>query len=162
MSCVVRTTHGKHYIVMKGSPEAVGSLCTSLPTDYAQKSEKQASKGFRVIALAVRELRDDEVRIIKDLKRSDVEFDLTFVGLAVYVSPLKKDAQETITNLEGGSHRCVIITGDSVQTAISVGKDVNMLKSATQLIASHCDEKKQGDLLCESAQGYNGSMNNIV
>ena len=63
-----------------------------------------------------------------------------FVGLAVYVSPLKKDARETIVNLEGGSHRCVIITGDSVQTAISVGKEVALLQGATQLIASRCDD----------------------
>lgn len=91
-----------------------------------------------MIALAYRPLTAAEQRseaITHALRRDDVERDLLFAGLAVYVSPLKKDAASTIATLEGGSHRCVMITGDSVQTAMSVGRDVGMLLCTQQLLA---------------------------
>ncbi|CAD2222047.1 E1-E2 ATPase, putative [Angomonas deanei] len=137
MSCIVSNNEGK-FVVTKGSPESLAALCKEVPNNYLDISEKTASQGYRVIALAYRRLETTEAankEQILALKREDVEKDLTFAGLAVYVCPLKKDAKETIENLEGGSHRCVIITGDSVQTAISVGKDVSMLLCKRQLIA---------------------------
>ncbi|CCW72181.1 unnamed protein product [Phytomonas sp. Hart1] len=137
MSCIVRTNDGT-YVVTKGSPETIAALCSSTPTDLLKISEQTASKGYRVIALGYRRLTQEECYFkdgVAALKRDDVEKELNFAGLAVYVCPLKKDARETIENLVGGSHRCVIITGDSVQTAISVGRDVTMLLSKRQLIA---------------------------
>ncbi|AIN95797.1 cation-transporting ATPase, putative [Leishmania panamensis] len=143
MACVVSAPDGK-YIVAKGSPESIAALCESVPANCLKIAEETAAKGYRVIALAYRPLTDAE-RASKDtiraLRRDDVEEGLRFAGLAVYVCPLKKDAKETIENLTGGSHRCVIITGDSVQTAISVGKDVSMLLCKRQLVAK---EKETG------------------
>ncbi|KAG5486251.1 hypothetical protein LSCM1_07374 [Leishmania martiniquensis] len=137
MACVVSTPDGK-YIVAKGSPESIAALCESVPENCLRIAEETAAKGYRVIALAYRPLTEAErssKEAILSLRRESVEKDLRFAGLAVYVCPLKKDAKETIENLEGGSHRCVIITGDSVQTAISVGKDVSMLLCKRQLVA---------------------------
>ncbi|CBZ31827.1 cation-transporting ATPase, putative [Leishmania donovani] len=137
MACVVSASDGK-YIVAKGSPESIAALCESVPEDCLKIAEETAAKGYRVIALAYRSLTDAErasKETILALRRENVEKGLRFAGLAVYVCPLKKDAKETIENLEGGSHRCVIITGDSVQTAISVGKDVSMLLCKRQLVA---------------------------
>ena len=137
MACVISASDGK-YVVAKGSPESIVALCQSAPKDCLKVAEETAAKGYRVIALAYRPLKDEEKasrETILALRRDDVEKGLIFAGLAVYVCPLKKDARETIENLEGGSHRCVIITGDSVQTAISVGKDVTMLLCKRQLVA---------------------------
>ncbi|KAG5485286.1 hypothetical protein CUR178_06649 [Leishmania enriettii] len=137
MACVVSAPDGK-YVVAKGSPESIAALCESVPENCLKVAEETAAKGYRVIALAYRPLTDAErvsKEVIFSLRRESIERDLRFAGLAVYVCPLKKDAKETIENLEGGSHRCVIITGDSVQTAISVGKDVSMLLCKRQLVA---------------------------
>ncbi|CCW65379.1 unnamed protein product [Phytomonas sp. EM1] len=142
MSCIARASDGT-YVVTKGSPETIASLCHSVPSDLLKVAEQTASKGYRVIALGYRRLTDEEIRFkdgVAALKRDDVEKGLSFAGLAVYVCPLKKDACETIKNLVGGSHRCVIITGDSVQTAISVGRDVSMLLCKRQLIVKVCDD----------------------
>ncbi|KAG5510969.1 hypothetical protein JKF63_06470 [Porcisia hertigi] len=137
MSCVISAPDGK-YVVAKGSPESIAALCESVPESCLKIAEETAAKGYRVIALAYRPLAAEErasKEVVAALRRDDVERGLHFAGLAVYVCPLKKDAKETIENLEGGSHRCVIITGDSVQTAISVGKEVSMLLCKRQLVA---------------------------
>ncbi|EPY19067.1 cation-transporting ATPase 13A1 [Strigomonas culicis] len=144
MSCIISSREGK-YVVAKGSPEAIAALCVDMPKEAQRVAEKTASEGYRVIALAYRKLDSSEGTSKQEIatkKRQDVEKNLTFAGLAVYVCPLKKDAQETIENLQGGSHRCVIITGDSVQTAICVGRDVSMLLSARQLVAREEEKGK--------------------
>lgn len=136
MACIVSAYDGK-YVVVKGSPESIAALCEDAPPNLVKTAEETSAQGYRVIALAYRRLTPEEGASkakINDLKREAVERDLHFAGLSIYVCPLKRDAAETIKNLSGGSHRCVIITGDSVQTAISVGRDVAMLQCTRQLV----------------------------
>lgn len=143
MACIVECKEGS-YVVVKGSPEAIFSLCSDMPVECLHLAETTAGKGFRVIALAYRRLNVGEY--VKNASRpplrEDLERDLSFAGLSLYVCPLKKDARETICNLQGGSHRCVIITGDSVQTAISVGRDVSLLRTSRYLV---CRPKNGSD-----------------
>lgn len=135
MSCVVESREGT-FVVAKGSPEAIYGLCTDMPSSCLKLAEETASKGLRVIALAYRKMEGKEaLGDVRNLSREMVEKDLKFAGLALYVCPLKKDARKTIENLQGGSLRCVIITGDSIQTAISVGRDVSLLDTNTFLVA---------------------------
>jgi manganese-transporting P-type ATPase len=136
MSTIVTVSDDK-YVVCKGSAESVHALCKSVPANYEEIHLDHARRGFRVIALAYRTLTQDERSHsgIANAARDSLERDLTFCGLAIFQCPLKKDAKETIENLQGGSHRCVIITGDSVETAISVGADVSLLQSKRRLIS---------------------------
>nr|CCC91813.1 unnamed protein product [Trypanosoma congolense IL3000] len=137
MSCIVSANDGK-YVVSKGSPDAIAHLCDSVPPDFHTVANAHAIRGYRVIALAYRPLKEDERSkdAIHNLQREDCERNLIFAGLAIFQCPLKRDAKKTIEMLQGGSHRCVIITGDSVQTAISVGRDVSILRCRKQLVAS--------------------------
>lgn len=135
MACIVECKEGT-YVVVKGSPEAIFSLCFDMPLECLQLAESIAAKGFRVIALGYRSLHYDEYSksVNQTPQREDIEKNLSFAGLSLYVCPLKKDARDTICNLQGGSHRCVIITGDSVQTAIAVGRDVSLLRTPRCLV----------------------------
>lgn len=136
MSAVVSSDDTK-YVVCKGSPESIHALCDSVPTNYFDVCEAHARRGFRVIALAFRTLATEERSrsAIHSMTRDQAESGLKFCGFAIFQCPLKKDAVDTISNLIGGSHRCVIITGDSVDTAMSVGRDVRLIPCAQQLIA---------------------------
>ncbi|PWV01215.1 putative cation-transporting ATPase [Trypanosoma cruzi] len=159
MSCLVSTSEGK-YVVAKGSPEAIAHLCTSVPPDYQQVADTHASRGYRVIALAMRPLQEEErlKASVHNLQREDCEKNLKFVGLAVYECPLKKDAKSTIVMLQNGSHRCVIITGDSVRTAISVGQDVGILQCRRQLVASGVGDGSGAVEWCDASTGERISL----
>ena len=142
--CVIVSVDGGKYIVAKGSPDAIMHICRSVPSGYTDACDRYASKGRRVIALAYRQLSGDETTkaAIANMSREECEQNLVFAGFAVFDCPLKKDAHATIVNLQAGSHQCVTITGDSVQTAIAVGKQVGMVESTAQLITT-ADEKGQ-------------------
>ena len=74
-------------------------------------------QGLRVIALASRDLSPEESTNINSLERSKVEYGLTFVGLFVLRSPLKKNTAKIIQNLQGAKMDIKIITGDNIHTA---------------------------------------------
>lgn len=70
---------------VKGSPEKIRELClvSSLPTNYEEVLAKYTMKGYRVIALSVKNLPSLSFRSIQNVKRDEVEKDLTFLGFLV-------------------------------------------------------------------------------
>jgi magnesium-transporting ATPase (P-type) len=86
-------------------------------------------QGYRVIALAFKEL-STPAETAKHLKQDDVEADgMTFLGLCVFSSSLKIDAIDTVATLQRANIHVCMITGDHVQTAISVARDCGILNS---------------------------------
>jgi cation-transporting ATPase 13A3/4/5 len=51
---------GKFRAFVKGSPELIGSLClsSSLPPNYKEVLDNYTKEGYRVIALATKELKE--------------------------------------------------------------------------------------------------------
>lgn len=143
MSAIVKTPNGRS-VVVKGSPEGIKLLCTpqSIPDSYDAVYSKYASEGLRVIALATKPIQGDGRGLTRDI----VEADLIFSGFALFNCPLKKDAIETIQTLTAGSHRCVVITGDNIQTALAVSKVVGIAPASRHLI---CRKLRSGE---EAAQ----------
>ena len=54
------------------------SLCNNIPKDYEQVLEKLTSQGYRIIALAQKELI--KIDKIQETDRVDLEVDLEFLG----------------------------------------------------------------------------------
>ncbi|KAI5160102.1 manganese-transporting P-type ATPase [Nematocida ausubeli] len=113
------------FVVMKGAPETVQEYLQKVPADYS-KFEERAENGFRVIALAMKPLKSVSKAQILSMERSEIEVDLQFVGVALYNSKLKDNAQETISHLIESNHKVIMITGDNGKTAVSVAKQVGM------------------------------------
>lgn len=55
MSVIVKD-ESKYYLFTKGSPEAINSIAKSKRDDLMQEVNANAIKGYRVLALAYREL----------------------------------------------------------------------------------------------------------
>jgi cation-transporting ATPase 13A1 len=64
---------------------------------------------------------------INDLKREEVECDLTFAGFLILQCPLKDDAKKAVRMLNESSHRVVMITGDNPLTAVHVAREVEIV-----------------------------------
>jgi cation-transporting ATPase 13A3/4/5 len=64
------------------------------------------------------------------IPRSDVESNLTFLGLLVMENKLKKETPGTIENLQKCKVKTVMATGDNVLTAISVARQCNIIDSS--------------------------------
>jgi cation-transporting ATPase 13A3/4/5 len=64
---------------------------------------------------------------IQSTKRDKVENDLKFLGFLVMENKLKPVTKEIIKTLNDCKIRTIMATGDNTLTAISVGRDCNIL-----------------------------------
>ncbi|KAI5187452.1 manganese-transporting P-type ATPase [Nematocida homosporus] len=120
MSALIQ--NGKQiYAVMKGAPETVKDFLASVPATYSD-FEEFAAKGYRVLALAIKEVPLQTI----PTTRAALEAQMSFAGFALYNSKLKDKAKETVAHLITSGHKVIMITGDNEKTAISVAKQLRM------------------------------------
>jgi cation-transporting ATPase 13A1 len=118
------------FVGVKGAPETIRHYLTEVPPHYEETFKYFTRNGARVLALAYRYLStENELGMgrINDLKREEVECDLTFAGFLVLQTPLKDDAKIAVRMLNESSHRVVMITGDNPLTAVHVAREVEIV-----------------------------------
>ncbi len=138
MSVITRTLGSDHFdVYTKGAPEKLEDLCLAktLPSDFHERLQEFALRGFRVIALAHKRLGPDNnwVRVQK-MKREVVESELTFLGFLVMQNTLKPQTEPVIKELKHANIRCLMVTGDNLLTAISVARDCKMVNEQDRVI----------------------------
>ncbi|CAK7270621.1 putative cation-transporting ATPase 1 [Sporothrix epigloea] len=118
------------FVAVKGAPETILKMLVTVPADYEETFKYFTRTGSRVLALAYKQLTTDSelgASKINDLKRENVESNLTFAGFLVLHCPLKEDAKEAVQMLNESSHRVVMITGDNPLTAVHVAREVEIV-----------------------------------
>lgn len=135
MSVLVRK-EGKYYGYVKGSPEKIRSLCSSVPSNFHKVLDMHAQQGYRILALAYREL--DVISQDRDL----VEKNLTFLGFLIMENKLKPITEEIIEQLHEARIRSIMVTGDNVLTAISVARQCNLIHPRQRVYLGELSEKK--------------------
>lgn len=125
---LVQTPAGQRTLVaVKGAPETLKGMFTSVPDDYERTYKGYAQRGSRVLALGHKFVDGLNKGDVTTIARDVVEKDLTFAGFLVFHCPLKPDAVKTLKELADSSHRCVMITGDNPLTAAHVAKEVEIV-----------------------------------
>lgn len=118
------------FVGVKGAPETIRTMLRSTPPNYEETFKHFTRNGGRVLALGYRYLSTEselgQTRI-NNLKREEVEADLTFAGFLVLQCPLKDDAQKAVRMLNESSHRVIMITGDNPLTAVHVARQVEIV-----------------------------------
>lgn len=85
---------------VKGSPERIKELCISqIPTEYDTVLEQYTKEGYRVIALANKELKKFETNMIPSIRREEIESNLTFLGFLVMENRLKPESTKVLKDL---------------------------------------------------------------
>ncbi|CAJ0928621.1 unnamed protein product [Ranitomeya imitator] len=137
MSVIVEIMGEDEFLVfMKGAPEMVEHFCTpdTVPLNYHRELEHYTLQGFRVIALAYKTLATNNAQIIESLEREEVESDLVFLGFLIMENKLKPETKLVIQELTEAKIRTVMITGDNLQTACTIGKASGMIPPGSELI----------------------------
>ncbi|XP_073434762.1 probable cation-transporting ATPase 13A4 [Dendrobates tinctorius] len=137
MSVITQILNGDEYAVyMKGAPEMVASFCKpdTIPLNFSEELELYTKQGFRVIGLAYKTLDRSEKLNIKALKRDEVECNLSFLGLLVMENRLKLETRPVLKELSNARVRTVMITGDNLQTAVTVAKNSGMINEQSNVI----------------------------
>uniref|UniRef100_A0A4Y0BJT0 Cation-transporting ATPase n=1 Tax=Anopheles funestus TaxID=62324 RepID=A0A4Y0BJT0_ANOFN len=146
MSVVTRKVSDNHFnVYVKGSPEMISTLCRpeSIPEDFQSKLGFYAQQGYRIIAIAYKQL-DKKLNYpkVQKIAREKVECELEFLGFVILENRLKADTEEVIESLNAASIRSVMVTGDNLLTAASVAHDCGMILPGQNLVTvtAHADK----------------------
>ncbi|KAG0015482.1 hypothetical protein BGZ82_001394 [Podila clonocystis] len=147
-------TSGKFTLLMKGAPERILRLCSSILINneavpltsehskaYDDMYALMASKGHRVLAFAQmllpRNQYPDDIVFDKEQKNYPTR-DLCFVGLVSLEDPPKHGVREAIGRCRSAGIRVMMVTGDHPLTAEAIGRKINLVLSDTQeMVAKH-------------------------
>uniref|UniRef100_A0A336KH29 CSON007847 protein n=1 Tax=Culicoides sonorensis TaxID=179676 RepID=A0A336KH29_CULSO len=124
---------------VKGAPEILMKMLKEVPKDYEQTYLEYSRRGARVLALGMKDFGPMDHQTQRNLKREDVEKDLTFAGFVVISCPLKPDSKSVIKEIIQASHKVVMITGDNPLTACHVAKELRFLKKKLLILTQKDD-----------------------
>lgn len=133
-----------HFIQFtKGAPDVLLRNCTSMLTlngivpltdDLREKIKKSnsdmASRALRVLALATKEYDSAP----EDCSPESIETGLTFIGLTGMIDPIRPEVKAAVDECRSAGIRPVMITGDQLDTAIAIARDLGILEDASQAI----------------------------
>ncbi|KAI8636950.1 hypothetical protein BD408DRAFT_478332 [Parasitella parasitica] len=86
----------------------------------SHESSRMANQGLRVLGLAYKQCRDDEMY---------TEADLTFIGLIGLIDPPKEGVKEAIATCQEAGISVMMITGDHVKTATAIATQLGIFDS---------------------------------
>ena len=133
MSVVVKTPSNAHRLICKGAPEAVYKCCVSyfldgelhpmddvLHADLKKEFDRLSAEGFRVLALAYRDL-DPKPAYSKEDER-----DLILRGYAAFLDPPKDTARSAIAALQEHGVTVKVLTGDNELVSRKICREVGI------------------------------------
>lgn len=128
-SVVLRTADGDTLLITRGSPDEVLPLCKNVddPVALGEEIARQGLAGHRVIAIAVKKVREDAV--IRNEERG-----LTYVGLISFVDPLKESAVRAAKKAAQLGVQIKILTGDSKDVAGAVAHKLGIIHDASAVL----------------------------
>ncbi|XP_036033954.1 polyamine-transporting ATPase 13A2 isoform X4 [Onychomys torridus] len=132
---------------IKGSPELVASLCSpeTVPGDFTQVLQSYTAAGYRVVALAGKPLSiAPSLEAAQQLTRDTVEQELSLLGLLVMRNLLKPQTTPVIQTLRKTGIRTIMVTGDNLQTAVTVARGCGMVGTQEHLVIIHATHPEQG------------------
>ena len=142
MMSTVHDINGALVQYTKGAPDVILGLCThylengkTVPMTETYKqtilaaNKSMADKALRVLACAQR-LWDSKPAC----EPENLEQRLCFVGLAGMIDPVRPEVKDAITECSGSGVRAIMITGDHVDTAIAIAKELGILTEGRKAI----------------------------
>lgn len=129
-------------VYVKGAPEKVASLCKpeTVPADFVSTLMWYTKQGLRVIAAATKSLNANaRWKEVDDMSRNELEEKSDFLGLIIMQNSLKAETYPAIKKLHEADITTVMVTGDNILTAISVGRDCELVKPDQTVIKVDAD-----------------------
>lgn len=126
---VISKNNSGLFLHIKGAPETIKPICANIPTNFEDSVKSFTQEGYRVMACAYKSLDSFDA----DTPLSSLESNLTYLGLLILENPLKKDSSDTIRTLQLSEIKCIISTGDSHLTGISVAKSCGIINPRVPL-----------------------------
>ncbi|MGN0184245.1 MAG: cation-translocating P-type ATPase [Aristaeellaceae bacterium] len=136
--------YGDAYIQFtKGAPDMVLDRCTCMLKDgetvpmtqtdrdaILAANKGMADRALRVLACAQRTWNE----MPASLEPTDLERDLCFIGLTGMIDPVRPEVKVAIQECRSAGIRPIMITGDHVDTAVAIAKELGILTDGMKAI----------------------------
>ena len=163
MSVIVEEADGTFEQYTKGAPDVVVGLCTHYydgekiapMTDEKRQAILAANKAMaddalRVLALASRTL----TAVPDDCSPEALEHDLVFCGLSGMIDPVRPEVTQAIVEAKEAGIRPIMITGDHIDTAVAIAKELGIVKDAEHAITGAQLDKISDEDFAEQVTQY--------
>ena len=156
MSVVCEINH-KKYLFTKGSFDSVIKCCTKIEIagqikllDKVTKEKlvslenEKSSRALRLLAFAYKEIKNEKIE----------ETNLVFQGLTGVIDPPREGVKESISLCKSAHIRPIMITGDSLNTAVAIAQDIGMLSNKKEAITGNELDKLTEEELLQNIEKY--------
>ncbi len=149
MMTTIHKIGNKYRIITKGAPDVLLQKCTKqvdLITDMQNQynikikslenlkiqsdNRQMAQKALRVIAVAYKDLDT----LPSKIDSQNIENNLTFVGLIGMIDPPREGVKEAVQVCKNSGIKTIMITGDHLETAKAIAKDLGILEQKDMAI----------------------------
>ncbi|EIF13124.1 MULTISPECIES: calcium-translocating P-type ATPase, SERCA-type [Bacillus] len=135
MTVIVEDQEKKQFVITKGAPDVLIDRSSHLmydarsaPFSGEKKAETEAvlkelaSQALRTIAIAYKPLKPGEKPTMEQAEKN-----LTMLGLSGIIDPPRPEVRQAIKECREAGIKTVMITGDHVETAKAIAKDLRLL-----------------------------------
>ena len=153
----------RYRIITKGAPDVLIKRCTryysngrienlnsSMIGRINRNNEMMAEKALRVIAVAYLDVDSLPNKITSD----SIEKSLVFVGLIGMIDPPREGVKEAISTCKNAGIKTVMITGDHIDTAKAIAKDLGILEERDLAITGEELDKVPQNVLERDIMSY--------
>ena len=146
MRKMMSTVHdyGDEYIqYTKGAPDELLKKCTRILkngeirqineddlSEIAGQNKDMANGALRVLAAAYKSYS----QLPSDFEAETLENDLIFVGLYGMIDPVRPEVRASIEECRRAGIRPIMITGDHIDTAIAIAKELTIISDSSEAI----------------------------
>ena len=148
---VIHRIDNEFHLFVKGAPSVITGRCSKISKngeitsfDIAGKKQmirmnnKLAGEAMRVLAVAYKKLdvsnSPSPYQFIHSLDRDDMEKDLVFLGLVGMIDPPRGETKKAIRLCKRAGVRVVMITGDQKPTAVTIAKELGIIKKSSEVL----------------------------
>ena len=161
---VIYENNKKNYIYTKGSLENLIKRCKyvlvngkkikltkEVKNNYLDIEKEYSHEALKVLAFAYKEIKEKHTKEEDYFKE---ENDLILVGLVGLKDPARKNVKEAIKTCREAGIRPIMLTGDNLETALAIGREVGIITSDDEGINATALKNMKKSELAECISKY--------
>ena len=155
---------GNGYIqYTKGAPDVLIARCTKILKDGAvqpmtkedrteilKANKSMADNALRVLAAAYTTYTDTKSFASKEA----IEQNLIFIGLTGMIDPVRPEVKQAISTCKSAGITPIMITGDHLDTAVAIARELDILQDSSQAITGYDLQKMTDEEFMKNVQKY--------
>ncbi len=145
MMSTLHSVNGKVIQYTKGAPDVILSRCTKYISPVDGKTRDMDDQVREALLAHNKAMADKALRVLAAAftvypslpdfnSPEDIENNLVFIGLSGMIDPVRPEVTDAVARCKGAGIRPVMITGDHIDTAVAIGKELGIITDSSQAL----------------------------